>query len=71
MDIAHTTRLTAAASNAAEAQPGSVAGAASLMVLRKAMDGQASNAAALLGALPQPPALAAEGSLGRNVNTFA
>lgn len=41
-----------------------------MLVLKKAMDLQASSAAALLQALPQP-ALATQGSVGTKVNTFA
>lgn len=45
--------------------------AASVLVLRKALDQQASGAAELMAALPQQPSLATSGSLGRNVNTYA
>jgi len=38
-------------------------------VLKKALDSQAQTAAALIQALPQPPA--ATGNVGRNVNTTA
>jgi len=53
------------------ATQGSTAEAAQTLMLRKAMDIQASNATALIQALPQPAALASSGSLGRNVNTYA
>jgi hypothetical protein len=53
------------------ATAGSPAEAAQVLMLRKAMDMQASSAAAMLQALPQPAALAASGTLGRNVNTYA
>lgn len=53
------------------ATPGSNAEAAQVLVLKKAMDLQKSNAAALLQALPQPVALATSGSVGRHVNTWA
>lgn len=41
-----------------------------ILVLKKALDLQATSATALLQALPQP-ALATEGSVGTKVNTFA
>lgn len=44
--------------------------AINITVLKKALDVQASAAAALLQALPQP-ALATSGTLGTQVNTFA
>lgn len=44
--------------------------AVNIMVLKKAMDIQASSAMTLLQALPQP-ALATQGSVGTKVNTFA
>ena len=56
--------------NASAAEMGSVEGAASLMVLKKAMNQQESSAAELIAALPQPP-LATSGSLGTRVNTYA
>lgn len=56
--------------NASAAEMGSVEGAASLMVLKKAMNQQESAAAELIAALPQPP-LATSGSLGTRVNTYA
>ena len=55
---------------ASSADPGSVAGAASLLLLKKAIDLQASTSAQLLQALPQP-ALATSGSVGTQVNTLA
>ncbi len=39
-------------------------------VLKKALDAQATTAATLLSALPQPP-LATSGNVGTQVNTFA
>ncbi|XHS80357.1 putative motility protein [Burkholderiaceae bacterium UC74_6] len=71
MDIANSSSVNAAVSSASSSEPGSVGNAAGLLVLRKAMETQEAGAAALLAALPQPPALASEGSLGRNVNTYA
>lgn len=59
-----------AASSASAATPGSVQGAASVRVLKKAMDLQAASATQLIASLPQP-ALATSGSLGTKVNTFA
>lgn len=44
---------------------------ASVLVLKKALDQQATNAAQLLQALPQMPQLATSGAIGRNVNTTA
>jgi len=41
----------------------------SILVLKKALDSQAQTAAALIQAIPQPPA--ASGNVGRNVNTKA
>lgn len=70
MNITNTPSVAAAVSNASSSTPGTVGNAASLLVLRKAMDVQESGAAALLAALPQP-ALATEGNLGRNLNTYA
>ena len=71
MNIANSASVSAAVSRASNASSGTVGEAASLLVLRKALDVQQSGAAALLAALPQAPALATEGSLGRNVNTYA
>jgi Putative motility protein len=71
MNIGNSTSVAAATSNASNGTPGTVAGAAGLLVLRKALDAQASGAAALLAGLPQPPALSTEGNIGRNVNTYA
>ena len=71
MSIANSTSVDAALSNASNSTPGTVANAAGLLVLRKALDAQATTAAALLAAVPQAPALATEGSLGRNLNTYA
>ena len=70
MDITSTPSVNAAVSGASDDTSGSVAQAASLLVLRKALDTQAAGAAELLAALPQPP-LATEGHLGRHLNTYA
>ena len=53
----------------AAAQP-DTADAVNLLVLKKAMDLQASSATTLLQALPQP-ALASQGPVGTKVNVFA
>ncbi len=71
MDISTSSSVAAAVNDASGSPAGSVRNAASLLVLRKAIDAQAAGAAALLAALPRPPALATEGSLGRHINTFA
>ncbi len=42
-----------------------------ILLLRKALQSQAQNAAAMLQALPQQPQLATEGSVGTHINTFA
>lgn len=67
MDIASTTSVNAASS----AAQGETADAVDLLVLRKALDMQEAGAMALLNALPQQPALATEGSLGRRLNVYA
>ena len=71
MVITNSPSVDAAVSNASSSTPGTVGNAAGMMVLRKALDTQAAGAAALIAALPQQPALATEGNLGRNVNTYA
>jgi hypothetical protein len=40
-------------------------------MLKKALDQEASTAAALIAAVPAPPSLASQGSIGTRVNTFA
>ena len=47
------------------------AGEAQILVLKKAMDQQAVNAAAMIQSLPKPQPLATSGSVGRTLNTFA
>jgi len=71
MVITNSPSVDAAFGNASSSTPGTVGNAAGLMVLRKALDTQAAGAVALISALPQPPALATEGHLGRNINTYA
>ncbi len=56
--------------NASSANLSSVQGAASVSVLKKALNAQAAGAAQLIASLPQPP-LASSGSVGTKVNTFA
>jgi hypothetical protein len=53
------------------AASGQTADAVNMLVLKKALDVQASGALALLQALPTAPALATQGSVGTRVNTFA
>lgn len=60
----------AAVSSARAAVPGSVQGAASVLMLRKALDMEAASATQLIEALPQP-ALATAGTLGTQINTYA
>ena len=71
MVITNSPSVDAAVSTASNSTPGTVGNAAGMMVLRKALDSQAAGAAALIAALPQQPALATQGNLGRNVNTYA
>jgi hypothetical protein len=56
--------------NASAADPATVAGAASLIVLKQALNLQAGAAIQLIQAIPQP-ALAASGALGTQVNAYA
>lgn len=67
MDIANSI----SASLASASTQGETADAVSLLVLRKALDVQAAGALALINTLPQQPALATEGLVGRNVNVYA
>ena len=60
----------ATVNNASAADPGSVQGVASVLVLKKALDMQAASAAQLIQALPQP-ALATSGTVGTRVNAYA
>lgn len=66
MNISNSTAVQAA-SAAAQA---SNSDAVNMLVLKKALNAQASSAQQLLQALPQPP-LATQGSVGTRVNTFA
>ena len=67
MNISSTSAVQAATS--AAAAPAS--DAVNVLVLKKALNAQATAAATLLQALPQAPALASTGSVGTRVNTFA
>lgn len=69
MNIGNSPSVNTAA--AAASQPS--ADAVQILVLRKALNTQAAGALALINAIPQQPQpqLATEGSLGRNVNTYA
>ncbi len=66
MDAASSSVVAAAGA----ADPGTVQGAAAMSVLKKALDMQASSAAQLIQALPQP-VLATLGSVGTQLNAFA
>ncbi|MBW8848597.1 MAG: putative motility protein [Burkholderiales bacterium] len=70
MNIANAASVSAAVHSASNGDLGTVQGVASMLVLKKALNMQAAGAVALLDALPQP-ALATQGSVGRNVNIFA
>lgn len=59
-----------AVSGASASTPGSVQGAASVLVLKKALDMQSASATTLIESLPQP-VLATSGTLGTKVNTYA
>jgi len=71
MNIANSASVNAAVYSASNGEAGTVQAAASTLVLKKALDLQAAGAIELLNALPQQPALATQGSVGRNLNTFA
>ena len=60
----------ATVTNASSADLSTIQGSASVSVLKKAIDQQASSAAQLIAALPQP-VLATSGSVGTKVNTYA
>ncbi len=71
MNIANSASISAVANSASNGEPGTVQAAASMLMLKQALQTQAEGAVALLNALPQQPALATQGSVGRHVNTFA
>ena len=62
---------TSSASAPTQIQQGTVAESAQLLVLKKAMDIEASSALALLQAVPGNLPLATSGNLGTKVNTTA
>jgi hypothetical protein len=62
---------TSIASASTQFQQGTVAEAAQLLVLKKAMDIEATSALALLQAVPGNLPLATSGNLGTKVNTTA
>jgi hypothetical protein len=66
MNISNTPAVQTATAGA----QGSNADAVNMLVLKKALTMQAASAATLLQAIPQPP-LATQGSVGRQLNTFA
>jgi hypothetical protein len=71
MDVALANTIVNTATTLASAK---TSDAVNVMVLKKALDMQATSAATLLEAVQQPlpqPALATSGTLGTQVNTFA
>ncbi len=58
-------------SAAVAASQSSSAGDLQMMVLNKALNSQAAAAVTLIDAVPKPPTLATEGSLGTRLNTYA
>ncbi len=58
-------------SAAVSATQSSTAGDLQMMVLNKALNSQAAAAVTLIDAVPKPPTLATEGSLGTRLNTYA
>jgi hypothetical protein len=69
MNVSSTSTSIASASS--QAQQGTVAEAAQLLVLKKAMNIEASSALALLQSVPGNLPLATSGNLGTKVNTTA
>ncbi len=67
MDVALTNSIVSTATALASRE---TSDAINITVLKKALDIQATAAATLLQALPQPP-LATSGTLGTQINTFA
>jgi hypothetical protein len=67
MDITNSMSVSAATVSAQS----DTADAVNIAVLKKAMNTQEAGALSLINAIPQEPQLATEGTLGRNVNTFA
>ena len=69
MDVALTNNIVHTATALASAK---TSDALNMVVLKKALDIQATSAATLIGAMQQSmPALATSGTLGTQVNTFA
>lgn len=71
MDVALTSSIVNTATSLASAK---TSDALNMVVLKKALDIQASSASTLINAMQQSmpqPALATSGTLGTNVNTFA
>jgi hypothetical protein len=56
---------------ATAAASASAGGDAQTLMLKKALDSEATQAAGLIDSLPRQPALATQGNLGTNVNTYA
>jgi hypothetical protein len=67
MNITNSTSVQAA-STAAQS---STAGEAQMLVLKKALDAQATNAQGLLDAIPQQPQLATQGAIGTRLHAVA
>jgi hypothetical protein len=67
MDITSSTSVGAATA----AAQGDAADAVNILVLKKALNTQAAGALSLINAIPRQPALATEGTSGRNVNAYA
>ncbi len=67
MNISSTTAVQSATADASAPTSDTL----NLMVLKKALNAQEASAAALIQALPEPPPLATEGSLGTQLNTYA
>lgn len=67
MDITNSMSVSAATM----AAQSDTADAVNVAVLKKAMNAQEAGALALINAIPQPPQLATEGTLGRNLNAYA
>ena len=67
MNIANTP----AVQSASAAAQGDTADAVNMLVLKKALNQQASAAATLIESLPTPTPLATSGSVGTRLNTYA
>ena len=71
MNVSSTSSSSSIAGASTQIQQGQVAESAQLLVLKKAMDIEASSALALLQAVPGNLPLATSGNLGTKVNTTA